>query len=246
MSANPAVRAAIAEHSGPTSGARHKLFVYGTLKRGYERDHLLKDCIFAGQSWVKGLVMINLTKYPAAVELPGHAIFGEMYYVDHRKLQELDVIEGTSRGLYARLAMKNMGGDEVQVYVNKTHDLTAECKWIPNGIWQKNAESYRWFGTEAQQRMMVDSDGKPKLSPSYRLMGYSGDRGYIGGVKPDDEIDDGQMIGKMYPAKPEHRPGYGLSVKVSAPTVSPIPYVAPPPPPPYNPPQVGPGIEEAL
>src|SRR5262249_34091377 len=73
------------------------LFVYGTLKRGGPRHHVLR-----GQRFVRAAVtrpkylLFDLGAYPGLVvaEKDGRAVHGELYEVERRLIPRLDRIEG--------------------------------------------------------------------------------------------------------------------------------------------------------
>lgn len=69
-----------------------KVFVYGTLRAGFERHWILEGCTYHGRSVVSGELFF-LGKFPGARPGSGH-IIGEVYDVTDEKLQELDKIEG--------------------------------------------------------------------------------------------------------------------------------------------------------
>ena len=80
------------------------IFVYGTLKRGFERHHLLRGQQFLSQASTESLYrLFDLGSYPGLVESPaGLAVRGEVYCVDAECLCRLDEAEGVAEGLYVR------------------------------------------------------------------------------------------------------------------------------------------------
>ena len=97
-----------------------KIFVYGTLKRGQCRAHVL-----TGQRFVRTVAtaatyrMYDTGSYPALVEADdGIAIEGELWEVDQRCLQQLDSIEGTP-DLYQRrpVVFSDPSIDDAQTYI---------------------------------------------------------------------------------------------------------------------------------
>lgn len=76
---------------------RYKLFVYGTLKRGYENHHYLKNAKFIGTATsAQPYPMIAPKKsYPYLINLPGvgRVIKGELYLVDFATLKRIDRLE---------------------------------------------------------------------------------------------------------------------------------------------------------
>jgi gamma-glutamylcyclotransferase (GGCT)/AIG2-like uncharacterized protein YtfP len=79
------------------SGASFALFVYGTLKRGGVRHHLLANQPFLGEArTLPYYALFDLTHYPGLVHRPaeGRSIRGELYRVETRLLARLDRAEG--------------------------------------------------------------------------------------------------------------------------------------------------------
>lgn len=79
---------------------KHKVFVYGTLKRGYGNNRLLKEAVFLGtaQTKEKWAMISNYSKtFPYLIEEneAGHNVQGEVYYVTDTELKSLDMLEGT-------------------------------------------------------------------------------------------------------------------------------------------------------
>ena len=82
----------------------HKVFVYGTLKRGYTANAmLLADSEYIGEFvTTKKYRMYDLGPFPSVIQADdGHYIMGEIYEVDDDTLIQLDTLEGVPR-LYAR------------------------------------------------------------------------------------------------------------------------------------------------
>ena len=81
------------------------LFVYGTLKRGDCRSHLLSDQRFIME--VRTLPhyrLYDLGSYPGIIEVKegGIAVEGELWLVTHTCMAILDIEEGVPDGLYVR------------------------------------------------------------------------------------------------------------------------------------------------
>ena len=85
--------------------ASHMIFVYGTLKRGLCRAHLLTGQQFLGEARTQPLYrMFNCETYPGLKLVPqdGLSIVGELWSVDSECLARLDREEGVAEGLYRR------------------------------------------------------------------------------------------------------------------------------------------------
>ena len=77
----------------------HKVFVYGTLKRGYGNHRLLENAIYLGKAKTKDRWnMIGKTlPFPYLIErddVNGKRVEGEVYLVSSTELQQLDRLEG--------------------------------------------------------------------------------------------------------------------------------------------------------
>ena len=85
-----------------------KLFVYGTLKRGYSRAEALRGEKFLGTAKTEARYrMYNCGNYPGLVESPdGLSIEGELWEVSPECLKRLDEIEGVGVRLYQRAMVR--------------------------------------------------------------------------------------------------------------------------------------------
>jgi len=112
----------------------HRLFVYGTLKRKFFNNRILLEFDSQFQA-----VYRSVDKWPMVVGrwgvpylLPlkgnGHQITGEIWEVDDKGLEALDVLEGLAQGLYTRETIavspiENPAGVELaQAYVKTSVD----------------------------------------------------------------------------------------------------------------------------
>lgn len=99
----------------------NRLFVYGTLKKGFKNHALLRDSEFLGQSNIRGAELyLDITNhpdfeslrekvgtefdpFPYAYEGIGN-IKGEVYDISNNEnlIPELDIFEGVDKGPYTR------------------------------------------------------------------------------------------------------------------------------------------------
>lgn len=82
------------------------LFVYGTLKRGGSNHHYLTGQKFLGAaSTTPGFRLYDLGGFPGLVEVAEDKIgvIGEIYDVDAKALEQLDILEGLAEGMYRRV-----------------------------------------------------------------------------------------------------------------------------------------------
>ena len=97
--------------------AAHLIFVYGTLKRGFCRAHLLTGQQFLGEARTQPLYrMFNCGTYPGLKLVPkdGLPIVGELWSVDSECLARLDREEGVAEGLYRRQLIDDGGRRAVE------------------------------------------------------------------------------------------------------------------------------------
>jgi len=96
------------------------LFVYGSLKSGYENAHLLQGATALGAvQTAAGYRLIRYRDgYPALVPQPGAAaaVRGELYAVTHALLAELDAFEECPT-LYQRAPITLRDGRAADAYV---------------------------------------------------------------------------------------------------------------------------------
>lgn len=85
-----------------------RVFVYGSLKRGYALHDLLAMSKFTGyHTTVPHYRIYDLGSYPGLIEVPdGLPIHGEVYDVSDETLKLLDDAEGVHEGWYARRSVR--------------------------------------------------------------------------------------------------------------------------------------------
>lgn len=132
-----------------TTVGKHKIFVYGTLKRGYSNHGRLSTATFLGKAYTKfKWAMINnwsgTFPYLLQMHTNGDHIKGEVFLVDDATLTSLDQLEGNPTH-YKRIDMEVHYNDakpgdkpeRVLTYV-KTHVSTKDLaedfitEWRPN------------------------------------------------------------------------------------------------------------------
>ncbi|XP_021765468.1 putative gamma-glutamylcyclotransferase At3g02910 [Chenopodium quinoa] len=125
-----------------------KIFVYGTLKRGFPNHHLLEeltssnDAVFLGCYKTLNLypLVCGPLGIPFLINIPGsgHRVIGELYSVSGPGLARLDELEGISRGHYERLPMEVVTDEEGDPRVTGAegyfgHRSFGEELWNKNG-----------------------------------------------------------------------------------------------------------------
>ena len=83
----------------------HRVFVYGTLKRGYRNHHLLAHSVLIGRAYTASPYCMLDGEYPVLRDLGEDLspVAGEIYEVDPQTLSALDELEGVAEGLYDRV-----------------------------------------------------------------------------------------------------------------------------------------------
>lgn len=92
-------------------GKSNAVFVYGTLRRNEQANDMLADSIYCGKFVLKNCAMYNLGIFPGIVENSGETVVGEVYFVDEKTIQKLDIYEGEG-SLYKRKLVNVHNGQE--------------------------------------------------------------------------------------------------------------------------------------
>lgn len=114
-----------------------KVAVYGTLRRGFGNNRLLHDSDYLGTEELTGFEMYSLGAFPA-VKAGNGKIEVEVYEIQDRTLQALDILEGYN-GRYSPFNMYNRdkvltkhGEAFIYVWASSVEHRTK----IPNGVWK--------------------------------------------------------------------------------------------------------------
>lgn len=83
----------------------HRVFVYGTLKRGFRNHRFLERATFLGEAYTVARYHMLDGHFPVLRDTgPGRMqIAGELYDVDERTLVKLDDLEDVASGMYQRI-----------------------------------------------------------------------------------------------------------------------------------------------
>lgn len=100
---------------------KHKIFVYGTLKRGFynHREYLdSTDSSFLGVAYTSNDYTLYINALPFLVEEASDApVEGELYEVDNDTLKRIDELEGHPYAYKRqRIRVKDSDGNEVLCY----------------------------------------------------------------------------------------------------------------------------------
>ncbi len=110
-----------------------KLFVYGTLKRGFSRSAALQGERFWGPAQTQPRYRLyNVGNFPGLVEAPdGLCIEGELWDISPECFKRLDEIEGLGIGLYKRAKVSLLAPyhrEDVETYLyNQSLTGLADC-----------------------------------------------------------------------------------------------------------------------
>ena len=116
----------------------NKIFVYGTLKRGYNMERIAKAPVFLAEATLFYYKIFSLGGYPGITKVHDSNSFvsGEVWEVSDDDLRRLDYYEGSG---YARKTVKVLMDDKAEVecftYVYKYAGVTEVA--LPNGEWNR-------------------------------------------------------------------------------------------------------------
>ncbi|WP_041440137.1 gamma-glutamylcyclotransferase [Thermovibrio ammonificans] len=96
-----------------------KLFVYGSLKRGYWNNRLLRKCRYLGTGVTKEPFKLYSVGFPYAVpDSRGLPVKGEVYEVDLKTLKDLDNLEGCPNHYKRKLVEVELASKQtVEAYI---------------------------------------------------------------------------------------------------------------------------------
>ena len=122
-----------------------KLFVYGTLRKGFRLHKYLADkSRFIGTGMMQG-ILYDLGDYPGVMPSGEGEVLGEVYELEDSliQLEELDDIEGfypdqneTSMFIRSLTDVKLTDGNIVQAWVYVLPSKPANARQIPGGNYQ--------------------------------------------------------------------------------------------------------------
>ena len=103
----------------------HRVFVYGTLRRGLSNHALLEASRFAGEAatltpyWMitTGRFPVLLDQVPGDFGVPALAVAGEIYHVDDACLAELDRLERAGSAYDRKVTGVFEAGHKVAAYI---------------------------------------------------------------------------------------------------------------------------------
>jgi len=126
------------------------VFVYGTLMKGRaNHDHFLKNCTLMGEGRLFGFALYELGSYPGIKPKKNAQVLGELYLVDERTLERLDILEGNGT-LYDRVDVEVLGHPShtymAQTYVYKGRIKVDKLVSMNDQPWGKKTETdFVWY-----------------------------------------------------------------------------------------------------
>ncbi|XP_038887037.1 putative gamma-glutamylcyclotransferase At3g02910 [Benincasa hispida] len=151
---------------------RHRIFTYGTLKRGFANHKLMQelinhnDAVFLGNYSTQSSfpLVLGPNGIPYLINLPvsGRPVRGELYAVSNHGVARLDELEETSIAHYDRLPVQVVGDSNG----GETVVIKAECyfagKGAGEGLWNgKDGEGLEEYTErEAVEFMRKDQTSK--------------------------------------------------------------------------------------
>ncbi len=117
-----------------------KIFVYGTLLKGLQRERALSRSDFLGNGHIKG-ELYDLGRFPA-LKAGNNKVFGELYEVSEQILNHFDQIEGfkatnKAESLYIREMVDFHLADTSEIIITETYfynrSVVGRSTLIPNG-----------------------------------------------------------------------------------------------------------------
>ena len=176
-----AMPAAIAAARGDIgSGGSHRVFVYGTLKRGFYNHRLLasSSASFVAEASTRRPMRLVLGEYgvpylmkddDASKDMPTTRVPGELWVVDDEGLDALDVLEGVSVGMYERVTLEVEVAGERKREGNAGEDATAfgyvaGAESIARGIGNAGCEAIDAYDLATHERAYVPKRDRPATS----------------------------------------------------------------------------------
>jgi gamma-glutamylcyclotransferase (GGCT)/AIG2-like uncharacterized protein YtfP len=112
-----------------------RLFVYGSLKRGFRHHSVLSGAELEGEaSTAAGYRLVRYGAYPALVTGGERRVLGELYRVELDDLPRLDAFEGVPE-LYRRELVRLEDGSEAHAYF-AVH--SGDFEELAGGAWDES------------------------------------------------------------------------------------------------------------
>lgn len=126
-----------------------KIFVYGTLMRGFSNHHLMKSCKFVGAATTKEKFALYVADFPFVTEkLQISPIQGEVYEVtDVESLKRLDDLEEHPtwyrRKPVTVVVEGSTGGEiEAELYFNEEYAIEGDVESVLSGYFRDASRAH--------------------------------------------------------------------------------------------------------
>lgn len=110
----------------------NRVFVYGTLKRGFGNHRLLEGSTFVDEAITKG-EMRSLGGFPGVTLHGNQQIHGEIYAVDDETMERCDRLEGHPRW-YNRQIVETSKGPAWMYTLDDSQ--MQQCPVVKDGTWR--------------------------------------------------------------------------------------------------------------
>ncbi len=127
------------------------VFIYGTLKQGGGRHHIIKEHRYLGTAYsTPDYKMIAPGPYPAVTQCrPGTIVAGELWEIPVEVLdKQLDAVEGVADNLYVRSKITIL-------QYNLVHLPLSEH--VYNALNSKIATTYLWHPSQSKNHQEIES-----------------------------------------------------------------------------------------
>lgn len=114
----------------------HRIFVYGTLKRGFGNNCLLEGQKFVGEAVTKMSEFLLRSRgipYVHRIGAGGNKIKGEVYEIDDNCLEHVDGLEGHPNW-YRREEVELHDGSKAWIYIMPNIDYDSIPEKVKNGV----------------------------------------------------------------------------------------------------------------
>lgn len=141
----------------------HKIFVYGSLKKGFGNHSFLSDSTFLGTTTTAESTysMLSLGAFPAVIPGGENAIQGELYEVDDSTLQDIDKLEGNG-SFYERAQVSLSNGEVAWMYLFLRFNSMNLCSEVEayDGVasWEESSDYLRWLQAVSVLSKKNDTD----------------------------------------------------------------------------------------
>ncbi len=122
----------------------NKLFVYGTLKRGFHNHGIVQHCKFLGEATTKtaSFTMYDLGAFPGVSIIGNDKIVGEVFELpDAATLARTDQLEGHPR-FYQRMLVETTLGPCYTYIIPTVSAEKRDASVVKTGFWSKSLDMY--------------------------------------------------------------------------------------------------------